>query len=79
MDPVISFVNITRVRPEHGGAACCEAFNEHASDGHSGRLNVLVLPAADNNAQPHRYGGKEGDAALPVLWISRDANNLAYR
>nr|XP_037276577.1 Down syndrome cell adhesion molecule-like protein Dscam2 [Rhipicephalus microplus] len=42
---VISFVNITRVRPEDGGAYRCEASNEHGSDAHSGRLNVLGPPA----------------------------------
>ncbi|KAK8776741.1 hypothetical protein V5799_029914 [Amblyomma americanum] len=42
---VISFVNITRVRPEDGGAYRCEASNENGADAHSGRLNVLGPPA----------------------------------
>ncbi|XP_077559684.1 cell adhesion molecule Dscam1-like isoform X2 [Haemaphysalis longicornis] len=41
---VISFVNITRVRPEDGGAYRCEASNEHGSDAHAARLNVLGPP-----------------------------------
>ncbi|XP_050040426.2 cell adhesion molecule Dscam1-like isoform X3 [Dermacentor andersoni] len=49
---VISFVNITRVRPEDGGAYRCEASNEHGSDAHSGRLNVLGPPAV--HTMPNR-------------------------
>ncbi|KAL1479800.1 hypothetical protein MTO96_051573 [Rhipicephalus appendiculatus] len=80
---VISFVNVTRVRHEDGGAYRCEASNVHGSHVHSGRLNVLGPPAVHDMPNRTVVAGRRAVLHCPyyghpisrVTW-HKDAKSL---
>ncbi|KAL3211220.1 hypothetical protein MRX96_036589 [Rhipicephalus microplus] len=73
---VISFVNVTRVRHEDGGAYRCEASNVHGSHAHSGRLNVLGPPAVRD--MPNRTVVAGRRAVLHCPYYGHPVSRVAW-
>ncbi|XP_065306423.1 cell adhesion molecule Dscam1-like [Dermacentor albipictus] len=74
---VISFVNVTRARHEDGGAYRCEASNEHGSQAHAGRLNVLGPPAVHD--MPNRTVVAGRRAVLHCPYYGHPVTRVAWR